>query len=417
MFADALYAKPDRADTNVGVADYSGATADAVAAAINGTASNLSAIAAQLDAEFYTSSLIYLQNNTLRLYFTPASKTVGALDGKGFDGALSDYYYYEDKANIPAAELDNQQSFSVNGVAFTYSPLDYVKAVLNSNMIGTQKNLAKALFLYNQAANAYFDESAPAQNTVDLSTLTAAYEAQDGDVLTGELKGDYQITIADGATVTLKDVNITCLSNNEETASFAGITLLGDATILLKGTNTVKGGHENYPGIFVPADKTLTIDGTGSLNASSNGYGCGIGGGFSMAAGNIVINGGTIIATGGENAAGIGSGMLHECGDITINGGTITANGGEDAAGIGGGYDGSCGNITINGGTITANGGHNSAGIGSGTESTCGDITIAGTVTQVTATKGNGAPDSIGEGYFGSCGDVTIAPGANVTQN
>lgn len=42
---------------------------------------------------------------------------------------------------------------------------------------------------------------------------------------------------------------------------------------------------------------------------------------------------------------------------------------------------------------------------------------IADTVTQVTATKGGNAPNSIGESKFGTCGDVTIAPGANVTQN
>ena len=158
VFADALQEHPDRADKTVGQFDYSGVTADAVAAKINGAASDLDEIASQLDAEFYTSSLIYLQNNTLRLYFTPESKTIGALNGMGFTGALSEYYYYADHANIPAAELDDQQSFTVNGVEFTYSPLDYVVAVLNSgSMTDTQKNLAKSLFLYNQAANAYFD--------------------------------------------------------------------------------------------------------------------------------------------------------------------------------------------------------------------------------------------------------------------
>ena len=129
---------------------------------------------------------------------------------------------------------------------------------------------------------------------------------------------------------------------------------------MLEGANTVKGGYEDFPGVFVPVGKTLTIDGTGSLNASSNGYGCGIGGGYQMAAGNIVINGGTITANGGVRAAGIGSGANN---------------------------------------------------------ASCGNITIADTVTQVTATKGNGSPSSIGAGYKGSCSGVTIAPGANVTQN
>ena len=360
-----------------------------------------------------------------------------------FDDVRSGYYYYIDHVNIPAAKLDDQQSFTVGNGTFTYSALDYVKAVVGSSMTDAQKNLAKSLFLYNQAANAFFDEPAPAQNIVDLSTLTAAYEAQDGDILTGTLGGDYKITIAAGATVTLKDVTITCLT---EDAKFAGITPLGDATILLEGANTVKGGYEDYPGIFVPEDTTLTIDGTGSLTASSGGdgceNGCGIGSGLEMPSGNIVINGGNITANGGR--AGIGSASYASCGSITINGGivnatgdaagigsyedascgTITINGGivnafgEGGAGIGSGNYGSCSGIIITGGTITAIGGNGCAGIGSGFDGSCGDITIAATVTQVTATKGNGAPNSIGAGANRStCGTVTIEDGANVTQN
>ncbi|MBR0354124.1 MAG: hypothetical protein IJK35_02005, partial [Oscillospiraceae bacterium] len=149
---------------------------------------------------------------------------------------------------------------------------------------------------------------------------------------------------------------------------------------ILSGENSVKGFYENYPGIFVPENKTLTIQGDGSLTASSNSYGAGIGGGWEIA-----------------------------CGNITIEGGTINAQGGRYAAGIGGG-NGSCGNISITGGLVTANGGYQAAGIGSGGGDTtsCGDITIANTVTKVTATAGSDAPNSIGAGYQGSCGTVTI---------
>ena len=158
VFADDLNEKPDhRADKNVGTADYSGVDADAVTAKINGTASNLAEAAAGFNADYYTSSLIYLKNNTLRIYFTPKSKKVNGLDGvSGFNGNLSYYYYYTEKTGIAAAELDNQQSFTVGNVTFNYSALDYVVAVLNSGMSETQKNLAKSLFLYNQKANAYF---------------------------------------------------------------------------------------------------------------------------------------------------------------------------------------------------------------------------------------------------------------------
>ncbi len=109
-------------------------------------------------------------------------------------------------------------------------------------------------------------------------------------------------------------------------------------------------------------------------------------------------------------AAGIGSGYEASCDAITISGGTVTATGGDGAAGIGSGYYASCGAITISGGTVTATGGVNAAGIGSGVDASCDAITITTGVTQVTATKGEDAPNSIGAGTgdVGTCGTVTI---------
>ena len=238
-----------------------------------------------------------------------------------------------------------------------------------------------------------------------LSTLSSDYTAADGETLYGTLADNYKISIADGATVTLKDVTI------DGSGNYAGITCLGDATIILDGTNNVKGCSSDYPGIYVPRYKTLTILGTGSLTAIGNGCGAGIGGRSDAYCGNIVIEGGTIAATGGHAAAGIGGGYGY-CGNITISGGTVTATGGDKAAGIGTGSDGSCGSITISGGTVTATGGLEAAGIGSGWYGSCGNITINAGVTSVTATKGFDANNSIGAGYHGSSGTVTI--GGNV---
>ena len=222
------------------------------------------------------------------------------------------------------------------------------------------------------------DAAPAAGKTVDLSTLTADYEAKDGDVLTGTLANNVKISIAAGATVKLKDATIN--GGDDYSYKWAGLNCAGDATITLEGTNMVKGFYADYPGIQVPMDKTLTIQGTGSLNARSNGYAAGIGGGYKIACGNIVINSGTIEATGGWNAAGIGGGHSASCGNITINGGTVTATGGNYGAGIGGGRN----------------------------NGACGTITITSGVTSVTATKGSGAPYSIGKGTNGTCGTVTI---------
>ena len=244
--------------------------------------------------------------------------------------------------------------------------------------------------------------------TIDLSQATGDIEVLDGDVLTGKLSGNRRITIAEGAVITLKDADITCLSADQGVAEYAGITLVGDATINLEGTNVVKGGYKYYPGILVPYDTTLTISGDGSLDASANGYASGIGGGFNRSGGNIVINGGTITARGSDSAAGIGGSFRTQCCNITINGGTVTAIGGNGAAGIGSGDIADCGNITITGGTVDATGGSGAAGIGPGANGNCGDITITDTVTRVTATKGNYADNCIGKGIGGSCGTVTI---------
>ena len=265
---------------------------------------------------------------------------------------------------------------------------------------------------------------------IDLSELTEDYTAKNGDVLTGTLDGEtqpYKITIADGATVTLAGVTINGVDS--ESYEWAGLTCEGSATIILKhgSTNTVKGFHKYYPGIFVPSGSSLIIKGeaagTGALTASpfngggDDSYGAGIGGEYDSDCGNIEIQGGNITATGGFDSAGIGAGRRAVCGTITISGGTITAKGGGYAAGIGSGYDGSsCDGITISGGSITATGGNRAAGIGSGSSSgisgdpisSCGTISITTGVTKVTATKGTGAPNSIGAGYNSKCGKVTI---------
>jgi uncharacterized protein YjdB len=252
-------------------------------------------------------------------------------------------------------------------------------------------------------------------NTVTLSKLgrSVKFTAKNGYILTGKLDGFCMISIADGATVTFDGVTINGI--NSGMYAWAGITCEGNATIILKDgtTNTVKGFKSDYPGIYVPKDKTLTIKGetagTGSLTVSSNGYGPGIGGRDKVACGNIEIQGGKITATGGYQAAGIGSGSNESCGSISIKGGTVTATGGAYSAGIGCGYKGKCDAITISGGKVTANGGNYGAGIGSGALTpTCGAITISGGT--VTATGGTSAA-GIGGGAYGSCTTITITTG------
>lgn len=231
---------------------------------------------------------------------------------------------------------------------------------------------------------------------VDLASLSigdgGTYTVKDLDVLTGTLDKKVKISIPDGATVVLN--NATINGTNNEHYAWAGLTCVGNATIILKGTtnsttnSSVKGFYENWPGIYVPSGKTLTIKGTDYdfLSASSNGLGAGIGGGFNIDGGNIVIEGGQITATGGSRgAAGIGGGGNANCGNITITGGTIDATGGAGAVGIG-------------------------SGSSSGNSSACGKITIANTVSRVTAKTDATQPATylLGASNGGSCGTITI---------
>ena len=266
---------------------------------------------------------------------------------------------------------------------------------------------------------------------IKLGEVTSNITLNDGDVLTGTLDGSsqpYKISIAAGATVTLSNVTINGVHNNKY--SWAGLTCLGNATIILAAgtTNTVTGFNRSRPGIQAgPTGTTLIIKGTGKLTASSqsggSGNGPGIGSDLKGTCGNIEIQGGDITAKIGNTlgtSAGIGSSMGGTCGNITISGGKVTATGGRQAAGIGSGSYGHCGDITISSGTVIATGGTQAAGIGSGAGtsmggSTCGDITISGgTVTASSSTQGTG----IGAGPSSNankkcvCGDITISGGS-----
>lgn len=217
--------------------------------------------------------------------------------------------------------------------------------------------------------------------TINLSTVTNDTVIPDGYVVKGTLGVNKKISIAAGATVTLDGVSINA-DGTFTTGNYAGITCLGDATIVLNGTNSVTGFDGEYPGIYVPVGSKLIIQGPGTLNASSN-------------------------ANSDGNSAGIGAGGqdIH-CGSIEIQGGVINATGAGDGAGIGSSFQSTCEGITISGGTITATGSEGAPGIGSGNQGGVGDITITSDVIKVTAIKGPDSPNSIGRGEDAGCGTV-----------
>ena len=209
--------------------------------------------------------------------------------------------------------------------------------------------------------------------TTNLSTLSADHVAGNGETLTGKLASSHKISIATGATVILKNVDIN-YGTTLTASSYAGITCLGDATLIVSGTDYVKSFDDGYPGIFVPSGHTLTITGSGMLDVLSDEYGAAIGSGrYNIDAynscGNIVIQGGTIYARGGGSAASIGSGASK---------------------------------------IFTQN--------DPGTPSSCGNITVKNSVTHIHVSNSSGA-ESIGKGQYSNCGTVTIEDPGKVTKH
>jgi len=212
--------------------------------------------------------------------------------------------------------------------------------------------------------------------------------------------------------------------SNEQTFEFDGrITINGTVHLILEDECDwiIKNG-----GIQINSGNSLTLyaqdAGTGELTATGSATRAGIG---VHDGDTLIINGGNIIATGGNSGAGIGAGFVPlgyegwstrgNCGTITINGGIITAKGGNggdggngkcgEALGTGayGGYGGSGAGAGIGGSGGTGSGNCGPGAVGGGSSSVGGDggtITInGGTVTAEGGSNGsggNGANDIFG---------------------
>lgn len=189
-----------------------------------------------------------------------------------------------------------------------------------------------------------YDGDTPTYSSPILTLGTGTY------TISGTTTTADRIVVSSGATanITLIGVNI----DVSGTADACAFDISGATVILtLSNTNVLKSGHQ-AAGLRVPTGASLTITkaSTGSLDASS-----------------VSDNGKTIAG------AGIGGSIFQGCGTVMINGGTVTAtggitSGGNSGAGIGGGgsnnilsvFDG--GTVIITGGVVTAIGSTNSAG-------------------------------------------------------
>ncbi|MBR6918058.1 MAG: hypothetical protein IKN38_07725 [Clostridia bacterium] len=162
--AQEAFGRTDTILANNGI-DYtmSAADADDVAAAIaicpeNGgkTASDMTEGTSAYGLNYYSSSLVFLSECTLRHYYSVSDGGVFGSYADGFNDSKAPYYYIE-KTNIPAAELDELQDFVIGTTHYYFSALDFVKKVMEKySPDSANYKLAEATYWYNQAANAYF---------------------------------------------------------------------------------------------------------------------------------------------------------------------------------------------------------------------------------------------------------------------
>lgn len=263
-------------------------------------------------------------------------------------------------------------------------------------------------------------------NVIDLATVNSDFTAYHGAILTGKLNGLHKISIEDGATVTLRNAEIRRYAMTTELNYWPGITCIGRAIIKLEGTNTVTSMDRTNSAIYVPENKTLVIQGPGTLYAHAQGSPASIGAGVGKPCGNIEIQGGRVEAyslnpEGSFYGAGIGGSSasgsaLGKCGDIIITGGTVVARGNSEAPGIGTGANGfpsADKKIYILGGIVYAYGGKDAPAIGAGWGSQIGGVEISEDVEFLRAEAGEGAIYSIGKSMIRpdkttKCGPVKV---------
>lgn len=264
---------------------------------------------------------------------------------------------------------------------------------------------------------------------LSVPAFAATYNIGDGSI-TIEANGDGTAKVTQNETVNEKDDDVIVKGSGETTSNVIEVinNTEDDLKITLSDVDIADTKGKAPLSVSGTGDTTIELDGNNSLTGS--GWSAGLERNEEKdAAGNVVSGkltiqdenkNGSLEATGNYGGAGIGGGNLKNSGEIEITGGTITATGALDGAGIGGGGSGGDGTVTISGGNITARGGSSDnpnaicgAGIGGGGGFGNATVTITGDAVIEEAT-GGGACAGIGSGYYNSKTDITISGNAEV---
>ena len=264
---------------------------------------------------------------------------------------------------------------------------------------------------------------------LSVPAFAATYNIGDGSI-TIEANGDGTAKVTQNETVNEKDDDVIVKGSGETTSNVIEVinNTEDDLKITLSDVDIADTKGKAPLSVSGTGDTTIELDGNNSLTGS--GWSAGLerneekDSDGNVTSGKLTIQdedkNGSLEATGNYGGAGIGGGNLKNSGEIEITGGTITATGALDGAGIGGGGSGGDGTVTISGGNITARGGSSDnpnaicgAGIGGGGGYGNATVTITGDAVIEEAT-GGGACAGIGSGYYNSKTDITISGNAVV---
>ena len=143
--------------------EMSAITTSAIRATINAQNDNVSKSnmneAPHEALQYAGSSIVCLTKTSLRHYYRIKSEGYPeTAENFTFHSEKEGFVYFEYE-NIKASELDKFIPFTINGKIYNYSALDYVgNTLLTASSSDEEKELARSLYLYNTAANAYFDK-------------------------------------------------------------------------------------------------------------------------------------------------------------------------------------------------------------------------------------------------------------------
>ena len=219
-------------------------------------------------------------------------------------------------------------------------------------------------------------DAAPAEApATPLDNTITAWTAGTFAVPAGGLTYSDAITVSGDVTLVLTDGQTLTLNKGISLDSGATLTIQGNGTMNVNGTNESTASTVAGTGTLVLTSGTLTVKGGngGSVGEYEDEVTKSAGG--IAINGAVTVSGGTLTATGGNGGAGgsgqdsrAGAGAAAISGDVTVSGGTLTATGGNGGSFSGDtlgpdGYAGAggtaiVGSVTITDGTVTATGGN-----------------------------------------------------------